>query len=233
MSYTPTNWQTGDTITAEKLNQIEEELEQSDTYVVPLFNDGGGWYTNPTDFDRDRAFATHSVILTFTMGGEEIGGIEAQRRNFGETFDLEFTVFFDLNNMEYSDVPYTYMLNTDNIEEGQLWYLQWASHEAPPFVVTLTPEAQDFSGTMDYTVSEIYDAYQQGRRIIFRVEQDGVGAFEIEGYNVGYAVGYSYPSFNITFFYGDMHAFVFAATGVTDLADKNTYATTIYPLTPM
>lgn len=31
MSYTPTNWQTGDTITAEKLNNIETGIETLDT----------------------------------------------------------------------------------------------------------------------------------------------------------------------------------------------------------
>lgn len=33
MAYTPTNWQDGDIITAEKLNKIESELETLDTSV--------------------------------------------------------------------------------------------------------------------------------------------------------------------------------------------------------
>lgn len=32
MSYTPTNWQTGDTITAEKLNNMEAGIKASDIY---------------------------------------------------------------------------------------------------------------------------------------------------------------------------------------------------------
>ena len=40
---------------------------------------------------------------------------------------------------------------------------------ADPFIVTLTPTAQDYSGTMDKTPEEIDEAYRTGRRIRFRV----------------------------------------------------------------
>lgn len=37
MSYTPTNWQTGDTVTAEKLNNMEQGIEAAnDVFVVTL-----------------------------------------------------------------------------------------------------------------------------------------------------------------------------------------------------
>lgn len=39
MSYTKTNWQTGDVITAEKLNKIEDAIEEA--------SQGGGGLTNP------------------------------------------------------------------------------------------------------------------------------------------------------------------------------------------
>ena len=38
-----------------------------------------------------------------------------------------------------------------------------------PFIVTCTPTAQDFSGTMDKTPEEIDEAYRTGRRIRFKV----------------------------------------------------------------
>ena len=41
MSYTPTNWQTGDTITATKLNHMEDGIAQGDTLIVGVsLNDG-------------------------------------------------------------------------------------------------------------------------------------------------------------------------------------------------
>ena len=39
---------------------------------------------------------------------------------------------------------------------------------ANAFIVTLTPTALDYSGTMDKTVAEIDAAYQAGKEIIFR-----------------------------------------------------------------
>lgn len=37
MSYTPTNWQTGDTVTAEKLNKMEQGIENAnDVFVITL-----------------------------------------------------------------------------------------------------------------------------------------------------------------------------------------------------
>ena len=36
MSYTPTNWQTGDTITAEKLNNMESGIEGNSVFLITV-----------------------------------------------------------------------------------------------------------------------------------------------------------------------------------------------------
>ena len=134
MSYTPTNWQTGDTITAEKLNNME-------------------------------------------------GGIE----------------------------------NAIN-----------------PFIVTLTPTLQNYSGTMDKTVAEINAAYEAGQKIVFRVIASATEYMDVDC-TARYADSDSaYPSFNaFVIITNPMHAFIFIGTGVTDDGTDNDYSTTIYPLTPM
>lgn len=45
MSYTPTNWQTGDTITAEKLNKLENGVAQGDKLIVYASPNGDGTAT--------------------------------------------------------------------------------------------------------------------------------------------------------------------------------------------
>ena len=45
MSYTPTNWQTGDVVTAEKMNHMENGIEANDCPVISWTTD----YTNNTD----------------------------------------------------------------------------------------------------------------------------------------------------------------------------------------
>lgn len=42
------------------------------------------------------------------------------------------------------------------------------------FVITCTPTAQDFSGTCDKTVYEVYEAYMAGKNIIVKTTQDNV-----------------------------------------------------------
>ena len=40
MAYIPTNWVTGDTITAEKLNKAEEGIAAAGPYMIPIVLDG-------------------------------------------------------------------------------------------------------------------------------------------------------------------------------------------------
>ena len=142
MSYTPTNWQTGDTITAEKLNHIEQGLFE----------------------------AVDSIII--------------------------------LND------------------------------KAEPFIVTLTPTAQDLSGTMDKTVAEINAAYEAGKKIVFRVLTGASTYAEALCTNV-VKNNDLYPSYGGYTIDVNNNLFIYAWTGYTNEGTKNTYSTTIYPLTPM
>lgn len=101
-----------------------------------------------------------------------------------------------------------------------------------PFVVTLTPTALDYSGTMDKTGVEITQAYLSGRRIrfdvpalsasmdatMFNIEYDGAG--EIAKVTANAFVAYNAGS-------GWMNILV-----STD-PDDNTYFTNIFALTPL
>ena len=102
-----------------------------------------------------------------------------------------------------------------------------------PFIVTLTPTAQDFSGTMDKTVAEINEAYTAGQKIVFRVILSATEYMEVDC-TARYVTNAAYPSFNgFILIASPMHALVYAATLVTDDGTKSTYYTIIYPLTPM
>ena len=51
---------------------------------------------------------------------------------------------------------------------------------ADPFVVNLTPTAQDFSGTMDKTGAEITAAYEAGKNIIFRLWESSTLFYDLQ-----------------------------------------------------
>ena len=104
---------------------------------------------------------------------------------------------------------------------------------ANPFVVTLTPTEQDFSGTMDKTVAEINTAYEAGRKIVFYLDS-GAGAFEFDCTYRGIDPDYTYPSFNgFIVTNNPFHAFVYFYTGTGNDGTDQDYGTIIYPLTPM
>ena len=102
-----------------------------------------------------------------------------------------------------------------------------------PFIVTLTPTAPDYSGTMDRTVSEINAAYEAGQEIVFKVIT-AVDAFvEIPCSAVGHYdhTGY-YPNFMANIIQYTSNVIIVANTGDTNDGTKQTYSTKVYTLTP-
>lgn len=99
------------------------------------------------------------------------------------------------------------------------------------FIVTLTPTAQDFSGTMDKTVAEINTAYEAGQQIWFRIEANGTGyLMEMSGIGNGDSEA-TYPSFNVKFIANNILLYV--NTGYTNDGMTATYNTLVYSLTPL
>lgn len=102
---------------------------------------------------------------------------------------------------------------------------------ANAFIVTLTPTALDYSGTMDKTVAEIDAAYQAGKEIIFRIYSSLTEFTDVKVSSV-YKDTLTYPSFNAYIILYLIGVLVFAYTSTTDDGTKNTYSTVVYSLTP-
>ena len=99
------------------------------------------------------------------------------------------------------------------------------------FLVTLTPTALDYSGTMDKTVAEINAAYEAGQEIVFRVIMSATAHMDVDC-TARWFGGSTYPSFNGFILAGDNNVFIFAFTSATNDGTKQTYGTTVYSLTP-
>ena len=102
-----------------------------------------------------------------------------------------------------------------------------------PFIVTLTPTAQDLSGTMDKTSAEIQTAYDAGKSIVFRVI---LGEDYFVDIQLAFAVKFpeqQYRNYVAYLFNTAENLLAVAETGGTNSPDNYTYSTTIYPLTPM
>lgn len=94
-----------------------------------------------------------------------------------------------------------------------------------PFIVTLTPTAQDFSGTMDKTPQEITNAYNAGQDIEFDIPSLFVKCKAMEFAVTG---GVIQAGAIVTYRTGGSHLLIEILTDVTDPA----YITHIYSLTP-
>lgn len=75
MSYTPTNWQTGDTVTAERLNKMEGGIElANDPFVVtltPTAQDlSGTMDKTPDEIDAAIRNANHIIFEIPSLGGK-------------------------------------------------------------------------------------------------------------------------------------------------------------------
>jgi hypothetical protein len=95
----------------------------------------------------------------------------------------------------------------------------WAADDNR-FVVTLTPTAADYSGTMDKTVGEIREAWQDGKSIYFYLDGAGYCPLGIVESNfMAYAI--------------NINQNVIIVLCTDGVSNYNTYYTKIYQLTPM
>lgn len=93
------------------------------------------------------------------------------------------------------------------------------------FIVNLIPDSPDFSGNMDKTVAEIYEAYQAGKAIYFRIYVSMDNYIDVPVTAV-YANGaYTYPSFNAYLVTEDY--LIYAFTGTANDGAKDSYAAEI------
>lgn len=230
MSYTPTTWQTGDTITAEKLNNMESGIAANAGYLIPL-DFSGGVISVPADkmVEVDHALLnteTFNILGCKFSGGGALAGHRINNGVFSCPITKDIASEFGISG--------TASLVVRRLDDG---YGNVTVEIVPDvFIVTLTPTAQDLSGTMDKTVAEINEAYEQGRKIVFRVYSSATVFNEVE-VTIVFKASATYPSFNAyliaTADYTGFDGIVFAFTGRTDDGTKSTYSTNIYPLTPM
>ena len=100
------------------------------------------------------------------------------------------------------------------------------------FIVTLTPTALDYSGTMDKTVDEINSAYEAGQEIWFSMDDGNGLTYNVFCDDVLVDSSNIYPSFGSKVIVVLMNALVYLFTGTTNDGTTNTYSTSIYALTP-
>lgn len=115
MSYTPTTWQTGDTITAEKLNNMESGITQ--TLVVHAYFDDS-WALVSVDYTPDEVFTAitsgknvNVIFVKKDSYGYVITALKAKLAHY-EIDSSSQMVFFAETRTDYGDLPP--LLTVDN-----------------------------------------------------------------------------------------------------------------------
>ena len=102
-----------------------------------------------------------------------------------------------------------------------------------PFVVTLTPTATNLSGTMDKTVGEINEAYQAGRKIVFKVTLPTYGTFYLDCNTVYGGDDSDYLGFEANVINWSEDLFINAGFPAQNDDGSYSYSTHTYSLTPV
>lgn len=105
---------------------------------------------------------------------------------------------------------------------------RYVDQAAGKFIVTLTPTALDYSGTMDKTVVEINAAYEAGQEIWFSLS-DGTLTYNSPA-NLIVDAGSGVVIFNAQLIDVEKNLVLCISTNYSDGGD--TYSTNIYSLTP-
>ncbi len=223
-------------------------VTSADAGKVLGVNDSGVWGASDryalfyADVDADGVISTGDGN---TLSMSKVSRFVASGYNFACDFTIgqiwfravvrpiqvdTYTVTFKGEYVDYiNEERYDILLECSDDDESHLLMLTGKVTPLSDFIVTLTPTAVDYSGTMDKTVAEIDAAYKAGRKVVFAI---GVGT---DSYTFDCTMRYSdadyvYPSYNAyTVMNGNL---ILAWTGTTDDGDKITYGTSIYPLTP-
>lgn len=110
----------------------------------------------------------------------------------------------------------------------------WGAQEpiGKKFIVTLTPTAADYSGTMDKTVAEINAAYEAGQEIWFKVLTSASTSVEVPIAYWANDSSYDYHGFAADIVQVNANMFIVAYVGSISDGTRQTYDTKVYALTP-
>jgi hypothetical protein len=82
MSYTPTNWSAGDTITSTKMNKIEQGIKEGSTIVGPAGSDGKSAYQVWIDAGNT---GTEADFIASLKGADGDTGPKGEKGDKGDT----------------------------------------------------------------------------------------------------------------------------------------------------
>ena len=189
-----------------------------DGYQIDVTSDLPSMETVANTFKSGR-----NVVFAFANGAKCV------LKPFQKETDYEFDYYtfngygYDREGQKYH--AYINLYDDEGITAYHAYYI-----DADRFIVTLTPTALDYSGTMDKTVAEIDAAYKAGQQIVFRLMTGASTWIDAVVTNVTEYGGSTYPLYTARAIYVDKLMEV--GNEVTQIGTTNAYTVSAYDLTP-
>lgn len=178
MAYTPINWQTGDTITAEKLNRCDNgwsvvsSVSNIFTETVTTEDDGMGYFAM---FDyADSTITADPAIITFDGVQYTVSPTYNDPSYFygtagGSGPDFTTYPFLIISDDTPSTVIYTETAGQHTVSIGVESTAIEVSNNFKSAVATTSLVINDTSGRLDKTWQEIYDAVKMGLNVVIYI----------------------------------------------------------------
>lgn len=174
-------------------------------------------YNHPEKYDLLCTFSGGEYDFTTTMF------------RYGANYNIPF--YFGIMGYE---APYNFAVSIPAPDVGdEVTPAYFVGKNDDKFIVTLTPTAQDYSGTMDKTVAEINTAYKAGKEIWFKVLTSASTSVEVPLTYWATDNSYDYHGFSANLVMVDTNMLIVAFVGSTSDGTRQTYFTKLYPLTPV
>lgn len=180
------------------------EVDPANIQHIPVTFDGSSFTTTITPRDVEDGFTydgeeqppfsqSQLSVIDFYVGGEMVGHSNLtiyESNSDGPTFR---SYIADLDDLGLAD-KYGYF-SLDSAGNNYPYVVSLVSWDkGGKFIVTLTPTSPDYSGTMDKTVAEIWDAHNSGQDIVFRFMAGATDYYDIMPNLFEHLDGISYGS---------------------------------------
>lgn len=220
------------------------------TYALCKGNGGGGSGNNILNvtYTNNTLSHTYTDIVSAMDAGKEVTLTYNDKKYYAQYYNANCVIFAYQENIQmavsfckvtstnsFSQNIYSLVPTANPSDNGKELIVKnntWTK-QSKYFIVTLTPTAQDYSGVMDKTVAEINTAYEAGQQIWFKVLTSASTSVEVPLTYWATNNSYDYHGFAANLVMVDTNMLIVASVGSTSEGTRQTYFTTLYPLTPV
>ena len=193
MTYTPTEWKAGDTVTVSKLNKIEQGIVNAGSssgsignndIIIPVFTKNGTTYTCNMTFAEIAAEVSNGKKLAGCVVAEVLNG-QVSLEYFMGTISYLKDAFAQFSSTSINGVNGSFTATLSYEDDNKITFerktITIPSGGALILTVTQTEDNDSYYQTLSETFETIYNAINEGKIVYTKVISGAVTRFGILG----------------------------------------------------